>query len=111
KLEKHGLGWVPFLIAGPYYATPEWFMESGDSVFFRCLEHSAECKIQSIWNPALKPAVEHFIRAFFEKYNSSSALRSMLLGISGNWGESIYPLNGGFSEEAHMHLGWWCGDR
>ena len=35
---KHGMQWVPFLIAGPAYATPQWFKEGPESVFARCLE-------------------------------------------------------------------------
>lgn len=110
KLEKHGLGWVPFLIAGPYYATPKWFLDSDESRFYKCIEHKKECSIQSIWNPSLRPCVETVISGFADRYRMSAALRRMLLGISGNWGESIYPISGGFVADNHMHLGWWCGD-
>lgn len=111
KIQKHGLGWVPFLILSPYYATPEWFLKSEERVFFKCLEHNYECKIQSLWNPYLKKYLEGFIRAFYEHYHRIPAIKSILLGISGNWGESIYPVSGGFVKEKHMHPGWWCGDK
>ena len=28
KINDHNLKWVPFLIFGPYYATPQWFQKS-----------------------------------------------------------------------------------
>lgn len=110
KLLKHGLKWVPFLIMGPYYATPQWFQKSNHSVYAKCLEHGKECKIQSIWNPYLPKYVEHFVSLFADHYRDRSIFESITLGISGNWGESIYPATGGFLGGFHVHPGWWCGD-
>ncbi|UCG66179.1 MAG: beta-galactosidase [Deltaproteobacteria bacterium] len=110
KLLKHGLKWVPFLIMGPYYATPRWFQESEQSIYAKCLEHGRECSIQSIWNPYLANYVDHFISLFADHYRDRTLFESISLGISGNWGEAIYPATGGFLGEFHVHPGWWCGD-
>jgi hypothetical protein len=109
-LRRHGLKWVPFLILGPYYATPKWFLNSGQSLFAKCLEHGRESKVQSIWNPHLPRFVERFIEVFAERYGSSGLIESICLGISGNWGEAIYPATGCFLGGFHVHPGWWCGD-
>ncbi len=113
KIKKHGLKWAPFIIMGPNYSTPEWFRESNDSMYFKCLEHGMETKIQSIWNPAIKKYVDNFLRGFSKKYANKGIIGSILLGISGNWGEAIYPETGGFLQHSngfHTHRGWWCGD-
>lgn len=110
KLIKHNLKWVPFLILGPYYATPKWFQESGESVYAKCLEHGKESKVQSIWNPHLPKYVDRFLQLVAEHYRDSGVLESIELGISGNWGESLYPSLGGFYPDFHTHPGWWCGD-
>jgi hypothetical protein len=41
-LRDAGLKWVPFLIAGCAYATPDWFRLSGSSHVYRCLEHGQD---------------------------------------------------------------------
>ncbi|MEM3503763.1 MAG: beta-galactosidase, partial [Nitrososphaeria archaeon] len=111
KLKRHKLKWVPFLILGPQYATPEWFWESGKSVFAKCLEHGMETRIQSIWNPYLPEYVERFLQMIAKQYRNCGILESVTLGISGNWGEALYPAWGGFYGGFHTHPGWWCGDR
>jgi len=111
KLRKHNLKWVPFLILGPNYATPKWFQESKESVYTKCLEHQKESKIQSIWNPFLPKWVEIFLKLVAEHYRDHNILESITLGISGNWGEAIYPAEGGFYQDFHTHQGWWCGDK
>jgi hypothetical protein len=110
KLKKHNLKWVPFLILGPNYATPKWFQESDECVYAKCLEHKKESKIQSIWNPFLAKWVDRFLRIVSEHYRDKNILESICLGISGNWGEAIYPVTGGFYGNFHTHPGWWCGD-
>lgn len=116
-LREAHLKWVPFLIAGPGYATPRWYRESDRSVPYVCLEHGAASKIQSLWNPAFRPWVERFIRAFAERYRESGVIESVLLGVSGTYGETLYPagpadgwtyvIPGPF----HNHRGWWAGDQ
>ena len=109
-LLTQGLKWVPFLILGPYYATPQWFQNSSRSLYARCLEHNRESRIQSIWNPHLPEYVERFLRAFAQHYDHGDLFESITLGISGNWGEAIYPATGCFTGGFHVHPGWWCGD-
>lgn len=111
KLKKHNLKWVPFLILSPAYSIPEWFHNSPESVYFKCLEHKKESKIQSIWNPNLPKYIDRFLRIFSEHYQDKSIFESITLGISGNWGEAIYPVNGGFNADFHSHLGFWCADK
>ena len=113
KLARHNLKWVPFLILGPYYATPQWFQETDESVYAKCLEHGQETKIQSIWNPYLPKYVDRFLRLLGEHYQNCDVIESIELGINGNWGESLYPAWGGFFQSKvgfHTHPGWWCGD-
>ena len=113
-LEKAGLKWVPFLIAGPAYATPLWFQDGPDSRFYRCLEHGKECRVQSLFNPALRPQVERFIAAFAARYRDRGVVESLLLGVTGIYGESIYPAGpeGGWTArltgDYHNHAGWWA---
>ena len=115
-LKKAGLKWVPFLIAGPAYATPLWFQNSADSLTYRCLEHGKESKVQSLFNPALRPQVERFLRAFADRYRDAGVIESVLLGVTGIYGESIYPAGpeGGWTArltgDYHNHVGWWAGD-
>lgn len=115
-LRAAGLKWVPFLIAGPAYATPTWFQNSPDSHVYRCLEHGKDSKVQSLFNPALRPQVERFLRAFAERYRDTGVIESVLLGVTGIYGESIYPAGseGGWTArltgDYHNHFGWWAGD-
>ena len=111
KLKKHNLKWVPFFILGPNYATPKWFQESDECIYAECLEHNKESRIQSIWNPFLPKQVDRFLKILSEHYQDKGILESICLGISGNWGESIYPVEGGFYKDFHSHKGWWCGDK
>lgn len=115
-LQKAGLKWVPFLIAGPAYATPLWFQHSPDAQVYRCLEHGKESRVQSLFNPALRPQIERFLRAFAERYRDTGVIESVLLGVTGIYGESIYPAGpeGGWTARLtgtyHNHAGWWAGD-
>ncbi len=115
-LRRHGLKWAPFLIAGPAYATPKWFHKSSHSHYFVCLEHGKPSKVQSIFNPDWPPYVARFLAAFAKRYADSGVIESILLGISGIYGESIYPAGpeGGWTASYtgpyHNHYGWWAGD-
>ncbi len=115
-LRKAGLKWVPFLIAGPAYATPLWFQNGPESRDFRCLEHQRESKVQSLFNPHLRRQIERFLAAFATRYRDSGVIESVLLGITGIYGESIYPAGpeGGWTaaltNSYHNHGGWWAGD-
>ena len=116
-LQQAELKWVPFLIAGPAYATPLWFQNSAESAVFRCLEHGTDSKVQSLFNPALPAQIERFIQAFAERYRDTGVIESVLLGVTGIYGESIYPAGpqGGWTTrltgDYHNHSGWWAGDQ
>jgi len=112
--KEHGLRWVPFLIAGPAYATPPWFKESDESVFAVDLATGNVARDQSIWNPYLKPRVRSWLERFFQHYDHQD-IQAALLGISGVFGESIYTAGGNIWTQIWdgaypQHLGWWCGD-
>jgi len=112
--KEHGLKWVPFLIAGPAYATPPWFKESDESVFAVDLATGDVSRDQSIWNPHLKPRVRAWLQRFFDHYDHDQ-IQAALLGVSGVFGESIYTAGGNvwtqiWDGKYPQHLGWWCGD-
>ncbi len=112
-LTRNNIKWVPFLIAGPNYTTPWWFMNSADALFYRCLEHGTDSGVQSLFNPALRPHVEEFIAKFAEHYKPTGAIESVLLGITGDYGEAIYPVEdvGHWTGAYHQHPGFWADDR
>jgi len=115
-LQASGLKWVPFLIAGPAYATPLWFQNSPDSHVFVCLDHGQPSLVQSIFNPALPARVGRFLAAFAERYRDTGVIESVLLGVTGIYGESIYPAGpeggwtAGLTGDYHNHAGWWAAD-
>lgn len=111
-LRKNGVRWVPFLIAGPNYTTPKWFLETGEAQFYKCLEHDRDGGVQSLFNPALRKRVDEFIRKFAEHYRGTGAIESVLLGITGDYGEAIFPVMdvGHWTGDYHQHQGYWAGD-
>lgn len=115
-LRAAGLKWVPFLIAGPAYATPLWFQNGGQSHFYRCLEHGRDSRVQSLFNPELPRYAERFIQAFAARYRDAGVIESVLLGVTGIYGESIYPAGpeggwtAGLTGDYHNHAGWWAAD-
>lgn len=115
-LKAAGLKWVPFLIAGPAYATPLWFQRGSHSHVYRCLEHGRDSKVQSLFNPDWPHYVERFVKAFAARYRDAGVIESVLLGVTGIYGESIYPAGpeGGWTArltgDYHNHGGWWAGD-
>ncbi|MGO8751886.1 MAG: beta-galactosidase [Thermoguttaceae bacterium] len=116
-LRRAGLKWAPLVVCGPAYALPEWYRESPRSVPYVCLEHGEASKIQSLWNPALRPWVERFIKAFADRYRDTGMLELVRLGVTGIYGETLYPsgpADGPIFEIPglfHNHGGWWAGDR
>jgi len=114
-LKDNDLKWVPFIILGPAYSTPNWFRASDQHVPCRCLEHEIDSKIESRWNPNLPKWIDRFIGEFAKRYGKSGMIESVLLGIQGDYGEAIYSVTGGgwtFSVpgEYHNHEGYWCDD-
>jgi len=115
--QSFGIKWVPFLIIGSGYATPKWFYNSDDSVKYVCLEHGQQCSVESLWNPHLRGRVSRFIKEFAEHYKPMEVIESVLLGITGNFGEAIYPATSGEDWTSgthgkyHSHQGYWAGDK
>lgn len=114
-LQDNGLKWVPFLILSPAYSTPDWFRASNEHVPCRCLEHSIDSKIESLWNPHLPGYIDRFIGEFAKRYRDTGVIESVLLGIQGDFGEAIYSVWGGgwtfnVPGEYHNHAGYWCDD-
>lgn len=111
RFARYGVKWQPFLICGPWYSVPYWFQQSPRSRFFRCLEHGKDSGIQSIWNEEFKAPVRRFLKLFHDHYRERmDQIDSLLLGVSGDYGEAIYPCVGNFDGQYHTHRGFWCGD-
>jgi hypothetical protein len=114
-LRAHGLKWVPFLIAGPAYSLPQWFLHSSEHHGAVCREHRLESKIQSIFDRGFDRHIQRFLAAFAERYRDSGIIESLLLGITGDFGEAIYPVTGTAWTQVepgpyHTHPGYWCAD-
>lgn len=109
-LKRHGLKWVPFFTAGPYYTTPDFVRNDPKIVMFRCLEHDRDSKIPSIWSPRLRELVGNYIRKFAEHYVPMGGIEIMNIGVSGDYGESIYSVIGNWPGDYHSHPGYWCAD-
>jgi len=114
-LKENNLKWVPFLILGPAYSTPDWFRAGKEHFPCRCLEHGLDSKIESRWNPHLPGRIEQFISEFAKHYKNSGVIESVLLGIQGDYGEAIYSVSGGgwtftIPGKYHNHAGYWCND-
>jgi hypothetical protein len=114
--KKHHLKWVPFLIVGSPYSLPDWYYKQPEAQGYVCLEHGQESDVQSLWNPALREHVARFIKAFCEHYRDEGVIESILLGITGNYGEAIYVASGNdwtsdIHGQYHTHPGFWAGDK
>ncbi len=110
-----GVKWVPFLIIGSAYSLPDWYYKQPGSQGYVCLEHGETSDVESLWNPVLREHVARFIRAFCEHYRDEDIIESILLGITGNYGEAIYIASGNdwtsnIHGEYHTHPGIWAGD-
>ena len=113
--KRNGVKWVPFLIIGSAYSLPDWYYKKPGAQGYVCLEHGTECDVQSLWNPALRGHIARFIKAFCEHYGPTGVIESILLGITGNYGEAIYPVTGNdwtadIHGPYHSHPGYWAGD-
>ena len=113
--KKNHIKWVPFIICGSAYSVPDWYYKKPGSQGYVCLEHGETCDVESLWNPNFRPHVERFLKAFCEHYRDSGVIEAMLLGVTGNYGEAIYPASGNdWTANAHgkyhTHAGYWAGD-
>jgi hypothetical protein len=112
---KAGLKWVPFIVLSPAYTLPSWFYHGAEDVGYVCLEHNQRSDVQSLWNPALRPHIRAAYNAFGTHYKNNMAIESVLIGVSGNYGETLVPASGlDWTQDAHgpyhTHSGWWVGD-
>ncbi|MGI8905670.1 MAG: beta-galactosidase [Candidatus Sumerlaeaceae bacterium] len=110
-----GLKWVPFIVLSPAYTLPDWFYHGPEDVGYVCLEHGKRSDIQTLWNPHLRPHIKRAYAAFGKHYAKNKSLESVLLGVSGNYGETLVPAsNLDWTQDLHgpyhTHVGWWVGD-
>jgi len=113
--KKHGMKWVPFLIIGSPYSMPDWYYHSDKKQGYVCLEHGQESDVQSLWNPVMRNHVEQVVREFAKHYRDTGVVESVLIGVTGNYGEAIYPASGNdwtsdIYGQYHTHPGFWAGD-
>jgi hypothetical protein len=108
--QKHGLKWVPFIVTGPWYLTPEHVRRDPDITMYKCLEHGRDSLIPSLWSPRFRELVRTYLTRFAEHYRPMGVLESVNLGITGDYGEAIYSVIGNWPGSYHSHAGFWCGD-
>jgi len=109
-IKEAGLKFVPFIIFGPRYAAPDWWLNDPKHKGLICLEHGKENPIDSIWNEAFKEEIERVMAVFCKHYLDMDVLESVQPGICGDYGESIMPAFGNWPGAYHSHRGMWCGD-
>ena len=110
-IQEAGLKWVPFLIFGPPYGFPDWWLEDEKHVGMTCLEHHTEGRVESIWNPDWLKEVTRLLEAFADHYLPWNIIESIQPGISGDYGEAIFPAVGNWPGMYHTHHGYWCMDK
>ena len=108
-IRESGLKFVPFLLMGPKYAAPEWWLKNPAHRGMTCLEHGWETPIESIWNSSFRQEIERALKAFAEHYCPLDVLESIQPGICGDYGEAIFPVIGNWPGDYHTHRGFWCG--
>jgi hypothetical protein len=106
---KAGLKYVPFLLMGPKYAAPEWWLQHKGHIGLRCLEHGRYSPIESVWNPAFRSEITRVLSAFADHYRDWKVIESVQPGICGDYGEAIFPVVGNWPGDYHTHRGFWCG--
>ncbi|HZK71070.1 MAG TPA: beta-galactosidase, partial [Clostridia bacterium] len=109
-IDKAGLKYVPFILMGPKYASPTWWLESKKHKGLYCIEHDRYSPIESIWNPFFKEEITRVLTAFSEHYLPMNVIESIQPGICGDYGEAIFPVHGNWPGDYHTHKGYWCGD-
>lgn len=110
-IQEAGLKWVPFLIFGPGHALPGWWKESEGHCGMACLEHEKSGWVESVWNPAWRTELSRLLEAFAEHYMPWNVIESVQPGISGDYGEAIYPAIANWPGMYHTHYGYWCTDK
>lgn len=115
KLQKAGLKWLPFIIAGPGYSLPDWYRRSQEHTGLCCAEHGIPSAIQSFWDKRFYGHIDRFLKALSEHYTDPSLFEGLLFGISGDFGEAIVSVwHGNWPTHTcgtyHAHAGYWCAD-
>ena len=108
-IAEAGLKFVPFLLMGPKYAAPDWWLADPRHVGLKCLEHGKDSPIESVWNRAFRGEISRVLEAFAEHYLPWDVLESIQPGICGDYGEAIFPVLGNWPGDYHTHRGFWCG--
>lgn len=108
-MQEAGLKYVPFLLMGPKYAAPNWWLADPRHVGLRCLEHGKESPIESVWSSAFREEISRVLEVFAEHYLPWDILESVQPGICGDYGEAIFPAVGNWPGDYHTHRGLWCG--
>jgi len=110
NLRAYDLKMGPFLIIGPWYVTPQFVRDEPGMVMYRCVEHHRDSAIPSLWCPNIRQHVRRFMRAFADHFLAEDILQFVILGISGDYGEGLYPVVGNGPGAYHGHPGHWCAD-
>ena len=63
-IKQAGLKYVPFLLMGPKYAAPDWWLADSRHFGLRCLEHGKESPVESVWNPAFRDEITRVLESF-----------------------------------------------
>lgn len=108
-INKIGLKYVPFIIMGPKYAAPQWWLGSEKHKGLYCLEHNKYSPVESIWNPFFKAEISRVLESFADHFIPMNVIESIQVGISGDYGEAIFPVLGNWPGDYHTHKGYWCG--
>lgn len=116
EIKKNGLLWSPFVIAGPAYTLPKWFHDSPYFLGYKCLEHNQRSDIQTIFSDKWPTYVQRYLAEFGKHYRNGGAVMEMNLGISGCYGEVLYPASAGSNigfngQPLHAHDGYWAGGK
>lgn len=109
-IKKSGLKYVPFILIGPKYASPDWWLHDENHIGLKCLEHGKESPIDSIWNKNFWAEIDRVLKAFAAHYMPWDVLESVQPGICGDYGEAIMPVTGNWPGDYHSHPGYWSGD-
>lgn len=109
---EYKIKWFPLIIGGSAYALPQWFREEVDGFSgFKCLEHSLENNVPTIFNEHQTPFIIDYLHEFGKHYEGNENVFGVRLGPTGNYGESQYPASGNWGykgQKEHMHIGWWA---
>jgi Beta-galactosidase len=108
-IQEAGLRFVPFILMGPKYAAPSWWLADEKHRELCCLEHGKASPVESVWNENFREEIDRVLKAFAAHYLPWDVLESIQPGICGDYGEAIFPVTGNWPGDYHTHRGFWCG--